>query len=68
MDYSVLVFLIAWGLNVVDATVDAHLKGFDVSDDLTVKIIPGKSQLANTTGVSLVLRFKDKPRVSSLNY
>jgi hypothetical protein len=34
MDYSVLFFLVAWGLNVVDATVDAHLKGFDVSDDL----------------------------------
>ena len=28
VDYSVLFFLVFWGLNVVDATVDAHLKGF----------------------------------------
>jgi hypothetical protein len=25
MDYSVLVFLLFWGLNVIDASVDAHL-------------------------------------------
>src|SRR6185312_8118578 len=29
IDYSVLVFLGFWALNVVDATVDAHLKAFD---------------------------------------
>ncbi len=54
IDYSVLVFMVFWGLNVVDATVDAHLKGFDVSDELTFKIKPGYSPMANTTGVSLV--------------
>jgi hypothetical protein len=54
IDYSVLVFLLFWGLNVVDATVDAHLKGFDVSDELTVKLKPGYSPQANTTGISLV--------------
>jgi hypothetical protein len=35
MDYSVLAFLLLWGLQVVDATVDAHLKGFNVNDDLS---------------------------------
>ena len=55
IDYSVLVFLLFWGLNVVDATVDAHLKGFDVSDDLSLKIKPGFSPMSNTTGISLVL-------------
>lgn len=54
IDYSVIVFLLFWGLNVVDATVDAHLKGFDVSDDLSLKIKPGFSPVANTTGLSLV--------------
>ena len=55
MDYSVLFFLVFWGLNVADAAVDAHLKTFDVSDDLSLGIKPGYSPLSNTTGVSLVL-------------
>lgn len=40
MDYSVLFTLLFWGLNVVDATVDAHLKGFNVSDDLSFRVRP----------------------------
>ncbi len=55
VDYSVLFFIAFWGLNVVDAAVDAHLKTFDVSDDLTLQIKPGYSSMANTNGVSLVL-------------
>src|SRR5688572_26717387 len=31
MDYSIIFTLLFWGLNIIDATVDAHLKGFDVS-------------------------------------
>ncbi len=56
IDYSVLVFLILWGLNVVDASVDAHLKSFDVSPDLSLQIKPGHSDLAKTNGLSLVLK------------
>jgi hypothetical protein len=55
VDYSVLFFLLFWGLNVVDATVDAHLKAFDVDDNLSLEIRPGYSPLANTNGISLVL-------------
>jgi hypothetical protein len=55
VDYTVLFFILFWGLNVVDATVDAHLKTFDVSDDLSLLIKPGYSQLAGTNGLSLVL-------------
>lgn len=55
IDYAVLFFILFWGLNVVDATVDAHLKAFDVSDDLSLQIKPGYSPIANTTGISLVL-------------
>lgn len=58
IDYSVLVFILLWGLNVVDATVDAHLKGFDVSDDLSFRIKPGYNSFSNTTGVSFVLHIK----------
>ncbi|MBI1783137.1 MAG: hypothetical protein HYR66_17495 [Sphingobacteriales bacterium] len=54
VDYSVLFFILAWGLNVVDATVDGHLKDFNVDDDLSFRINPGYSPMANTTGISLV--------------
>lgn len=40
VDYSVLAFLVIWGFQVVDATVDAHLRSFNISDDLSVKIKP----------------------------
>lgn len=56
VDYSVLVFLILWGLNVVDAAVDAHLKAFDVSPDLSLYIKPGHSEMAGTNGLSLIMK------------
>ncbi len=59
VDYSALFFIIFWGLNVVDATVDAHLKSFDVSPDLSLQIRPGHSQMAGTDGISLVLSFRE---------
>lgn len=59
VDMSVLAFIIAWGLNVVDATVSAHLKQFDVSDDLSLKIKP-TFNLNGQTGVGLVFSIKNK--------
>ena len=58
VDYSVLVFIIFWGLNVVDASVDAHLKSFDVSPDLSLRFKAGYSDIARTNGVSLILQIK----------
>jgi Family of unknown function (DUF5683) len=63
VDYSVLFFILAWGLNVVDAAVDGHLKDFDVGEDLTLKINPGYSPMANTTGLSFVFTIGKKPPV-----
>jgi hypothetical protein len=60
VDYSVLFFILMWGLNVVDATVDAHLQSFDVSPNLSLSIEPGRSQLAGTNGISLVLHIGKK--------
>lgn len=40
MDLSILAFLIIWGLQVADAAVDAHLKSFNVSEDLSLRIKP----------------------------
>lgn len=56
IDYSAIIFLLLWGLNVVDATVDAHLKSFDVSPDLSLHFKPGYSELAQTNGLSIVLK------------
>lgn len=56
IDYSAIFFLVLWGLNVVDATVDAHLKSFDVSPDLSLHFKPGYSELAKTNGLSIVLK------------
>ncbi len=60
VDYSVLFFIVFWGLNVADATVDGHLKAFDVNDNLSLQIKQGYSPLANTTGISLVLDIHSK--------
>jgi hypothetical protein len=58
IDYSVLVFILFWGFQVADAAVDAHLKTFDVSPDLTFKINFGHSQMAGTNGISFILALK----------
>ncbi|MFM9908023.1 MAG: DUF5683 domain-containing protein [Chitinophagaceae bacterium] len=54
MDYSILFILLTWGLNVVDATVDGHLKEFDVSDDLSFHIKPTILSGSTAVGLSLV--------------
>jgi len=59
MDYSILFTLLFWGLNVVDATVDAHLKGFNVNDNLSMQVKPAILS-TNSLGVSVVFRFTDK--------
>lgn len=62
VDYSVLVFFLFWGLNVVDATVSAHLKTFDVSPSISMKIRPNLNYL-NTPGVSVVFSFREKSKL-----
>lgn len=62
VDYSVLTFIIVWGLNVVDATVYAHLRGFDVSDELSLKIkLPQYQPATGFTTVGVALQLK-QPR------
>ncbi|GAA4333163.1 DUF5683 domain-containing protein [Flaviaesturariibacter amylovorans] len=60
VDYSFLFIILGWGLQTVDAAVDAHLKTFDVSPNLSLdlKLKPGYSELAGTNGMSLVLAIK----------
>jgi len=65
VDYTVLFFIAFWGLNVIDATVDANLKAFDVNDNLSLQIKQGYSPMANTTGLSLVLDIHSKKMYAS---
>ncbi len=68
-DYAVLFFILFYGLQIVDATVDAHLKGFNVNDDLTLKITPTLlSSATSLAGISLVFDIhKPVPRPLRLN-
>jgi len=62
MDYSVLAFLLLWGLQVADAAVDAHLHAFNVTDDLSLRVKPFYQPAGHATGVSLVFGFgKNSP-------
>ncbi|MBS1917133.1 MAG: hypothetical protein JST87_12720 [Bacteroidetes bacterium] len=54
-DYSVLFFLLFYALNIVDATVDAHLKEFNVNSDLSISIKPDIIEGTNAAGLALVL-------------
>jgi hypothetical protein len=56
VDYSVLAFIILWGLNVVDATVDGHLKAFEVNDNLSLHINPSYSPQTKQANLGLVLK------------
>jgi hypothetical protein len=68
-DYSVLFFLLFYGLNILDATVDAHLKDFNVNSDLSFRIkpmiMPGPTPSA---GVTLAFDIhKPRPRALFMN-
>ncbi len=60
-DMTILLLVGIYALNLVDANVDAHLSGFDISDDLALKIEPGASGISASTspyGITLKLQFK----------
>jgi len=61
-DYSILVTLLAWGLNVVDATVFGHLKEFDISDDLSMKVKPAYDPISKSGNIGLAFNLHPKPR------
>jgi hypothetical protein len=60
-DLTILLLLAIYALNLVDANVDAHLSGFDISDNLALKIEPGLESLnsgATPYGLTFKLQFK----------
>lgn len=58
-DYSILWFVVAWALQVADATVFAHLKDFDVSNDLSMQVTPSLNPYTRLPGVSLTLNLRN---------
>jgi hypothetical protein len=64
-DLTIMISVLAYGLNIAEAYVHAHLREFDVSDDLALKIQPDflpihNSKAALTPGITLVLYTKSK--------
>jgi hypothetical protein len=63
-DFAFIGFAIVYLLNIIDANVDAHLKTFDVSDDLSFSIKPWyessikSSRSVLAAGLTLKLNFK----------
>lgn len=60
-DLCYLVLVGIHALNIVDANVDAHLSGFDVSEDISMKIEPHYESFSsrnNSMGFSLKFNFK----------
>ncbi|GGA87096.1 DUF5683 domain-containing protein [Puia dinghuensis] len=70
-DYSILFFILFWGLNIVDATVDAHLMNFDVGNELSLHLDHPSSNamvrgpMGPGMGLSLLVDFH-KPKYKAL--
>ncbi len=59
-DYSILWFILAWGLQVADATVFGHLRHFDVSNDLSMRVHPQFNPYTKTPALTLSFNLKEK--------
>lgn len=60
-DMAIMVGGLVYLVNIIDANVDAHLKTFDVSDDLSLQIKPYTNLSYNSTlqtGLTLKVNFK----------
>lgn len=58
-DLTVILFAVGWTLQAVQANVSAHLKTFDMSDDISLRFEPSIQSTAfgNAVGAKVVLRF-----------
>jgi hypothetical protein len=61
-DYSILLIILAWGLQVVDATVFGHLKHFNVSDNLSMQIHPQINPITKSPVLTMSIGLKDPVR------
>lgn len=60
-DFMFVVMFLAYGLNAVDAYVFAHMRSFDVSDDLSATAVISPDLLVDSApGITLSVQFKRK--------
>ncbi|WP_233553665.1 DUF5683 domain-containing protein [Algoriphagus lacus] len=60
-DLTILLLAAIYALNLIDANVDAHLSGFDISDDIAMKIEPNLGTFAaSNSSMGLTLKFQIK--------
>lgn len=57
LDMTVMLSVLGYGIQIMDALVFAHLKEWDISDDLSMKIIPTNIN-NNALGIGIALKFK----------
>lgn len=59
-DFMIILSVLVYGLQMVDANVDAHLMDFDLDENLSLRLKPTieSSPFSNFAGVSLSLTFK----------
>ena len=57
-EISILVIVGMYALNIIDANVDAHLRQFNVSEDLSLKPALDYDRFSGQTGYGLSLNFK----------
>jgi len=60
-DYAIIAGALVYLINIIDANVDAHLKTFDISDDLSLQVNPYSNIDYNNklqAGLTLKLKFK----------
>ena len=70
-DLTIIGFAALYALNIIDASVDAHLFTFNVSDDLSLNIQPTLINTLGsykyTTGINVSMSFRSKPKVLHIN-
>ncbi len=60
-DFNIIMLLVVYGLNMAEAAATAHLKKFDVSDDLSLQFKPkfmADANMGMAAGISLTFTFK----------
>ncbi|MEQ8519040.1 MAG: DUF5683 domain-containing protein [Cytophagales bacterium] len=59
-DLNIILGALFYGLQIADAYVDGHLKGFEVTDDLSMRVDPAIYMNGNTMAGGLTLNFQFK--------
>ncbi len=60
-DLSIIIAVLVYGLQILDANIDGHLYDFDVSEDISMRVEPsyllGNGLVNNTFGMKLSISF-----------